>query len=281
MRYKAYAKINLSLKVVKKRDDGYHDLDMLMINVNLYDTLVFRKSNEVLVTMNKDLCNMEDNLVYKTIIKIKRKYNIDKGIDVYIKKRIPSMSGLGGGSADAALTICVLNHMWDLNLDLEELNSLALEIGSDVPFFLYNCFSRVMGRGEKVLRLSKKFNRKIILAFPNLPISTKKVFEAHDIKKSDKDIVEVYNSVFNEKKLFFNDLEGTVSSLYPEYVLKEIKRNLESKFECCVTMSGSGSSFFIVSEKQINKIYRYIRKNYPDLKIVKNKTISYCKRKVN
>ena len=202
-------------------------------------------------------------------------------VDVYIKKRIPSMSGLGGGSADAALAICVLNHMWGLNLDLEELNLLALEIGSDVPFFLYNCFSRVMGRGEKVLRLSKKFNKKIILAFPNLPISTKKVFEAHDIKKSNKDIVEVYNSVFNEKKLFFNDLEGTVSSLYPEYVLKEIKRNLESKFECCVTMSGSGSSFFIVSEKQINKIYRYIRKNYTDLKIVKNKTISYCKRKVN
>ena len=115
MRYKAYAKINLSLKVLKKRDDGYHDLDMLMINVNLYDTLVFRKSNEVLVTMNKDLCNMEDNLVYKTIIKIKRKYNIDKGIEVYIKKGIPSMSGLGGGSSDAALTICVLNRMWALN----------------------------------------------------------------------------------------------------------------------------------------------------------------------
>lgn len=278
MKRKAYAKINLSLKVLEKRKDNYHNLDTLMINVNLYDILYFKKCKDVLISSNINICEKEDNLVYKAVTLLKKKFNISKGINIYIKKRIPMGAGLGGGSSDAATTLCALNKIWKLNLSIDELKEIALSLGSDVPFFLYNQFSRVMGRGEKIINLNNVFKKKILLVSPNFNISTKKVFENHIITKNNMNIPDVYKALLKGEYCLFNDLETSVISLYPEYVLKELRENIEKLFACSVLMSGSGSSIFIISEKQTKKIYKYMKKNFPFLNIKKNKTISYCKR---
>ena len=123
---------------------------MLMVNVDLFDILYFIKSDDVIVTMDKEVCKMEDNLVYKTAMYIKNKYNVNQGIDITIKKNIPDQAGLGGGSSDAACTILSLNKIWKLNLSENDLIDIASHIGSDVPFFLYNRLSVVKGRGEKI-----------------------------------------------------------------------------------------------------------------------------------
>lgn len=278
MKVKAYAKINLALKVAGKREDGFHDLEMIMVNVNVYDILKFKKSKNVVVNVDKDICKMEDNIVYKAIMLIKQKYNISDGIRVDMSKRIPDGGGMGGGSSDAACTIKALNKIWNLGMSKEDMFEIAGRLGSDVFFFIENKISFVKGRGEIVEPIDKDFNKGVILVFPDMKCSTKYIFENHKILSSDGEINKLYNKLDEDDyyKFLFNDLEKTVCDLYPNYVLIDFKREIESLFDCKVLMSGSGSSFFIFG-RDIEKIYKYVRKKYKNICIVKNKTISSCK----
>lgn len=275
---KAYAKINLALKVLGKRNDGFHNLEMIMVNVGVYDILKFKKNKDVIVLTDKPVCKMEDNIVYKTIMLIKEKYNIKDGVEVKVFKRIPDGGGMGGGSSDAACTIKALNKMWNLNMTRDDMFRLAEKLGSDVFFFIDNRLSLVKGRGEIVEPIDIKLNSDILLCFPNMKCSTKYIFENHMVKHNRNDIEDVYKNLNKDDyyKYLFNDLEETVCSLYPEYILNEIKTDLESEFDCKVMMSGSGSSFFVIG-KNIKNIYKYVRNKYKDLVLIKNKTISYCK----
>ena len=275
---KAYAKINISLKTLKKREDGYHDLDMLMVNIDLYDVLYFKKAKDVKVSMNKDICKMEDNIVYKAALLLKNKYQVNDGIDIYIKKNIPDGGGLGGGSSDAAKTLLVLNQMWKLNLDISELEKIASQIGSDVCFFLYNCLARVKSKGEIVEKVNKHFNKDLVLIMPNIKCNTKAIFQNHTIKESGNSIDDILMHLDDNYEMFlFNDLETTTKQIYQDYKLDEIKDYAKQiGLDACL-MSGSGSSIFALCNKNIKRKITLLKNKYPQYLIVACKTISSCK----
>ena len=152
---KAYAKMNLALKVIGKRQDGYHDLEMVMASVDLFDELSFQESDETNVIMNNDGCKLEDNLIYKAILLIKKKFSINKDVLVTVNKNIPVGGGLGGGSSDAAATIRGLNNLWDLHLKYQDMYDIAVRLGSDVPFCLTGEVAFVKGRGEIIIPLKQ------------------------------------------------------------------------------------------------------------------------------
>ena len=275
---KAYAKINLSLKVLNKRDDGFHNLDMLMINISLFDILYFKKAKDIKVSMNKDVCEMEDNIVYKTAFLLKNKYNVNDGIDIYIKKNIPDGGGLGGGSSDAATTLLVLNEMWNLNLSIEELSDIAAGLGSDISFFLYKHIARVKSKGEIVETLDKRLDEDIALIIPDVKCNTKKVFQNHVIEENDKSIDELINNLDGDYyKYIFNDLEDTSKKVYEEYKLDEIKENTYKIGFDAVLMSGSGSTVFALSKQAFKQKIKTLKKLYPQYLIIACKTISSCK----
>lgn len=281
MKVKAYAKINLGLKVLGKRGDGYHELEMIMVNIDLYDVLSFKVSNDVSVIMDKAVCKMEDNIVYKTAIYIKKKYNVQQGIKIKIKKRIPDGGGMGGGSSDAASTIIALNKLWNLKLNKEEMLEIAAKMGSDVPFFIVNRLSFVKGRGEKIEVIDKNIDDDVIIFSPNMKCSTKEIFKNYKCEEKGKQILDIYNNI--EKgyyKYIFNDLEELVCKIYPDYPLKTIKQDLESIFDCKVMMSGSGSSFFALGKDCNKDMHKYIKNRYKDIKVVKSKVISCCENNV-
>lgn len=275
---KAYAKINLCLNTLFKREDNYHELEMIMINVDLYDELCFKESNDVIIEMNKDVCKMEDNIVYKTVMLIKNRYHIDKGIKIRIKKNIPDQAGLGGGSSDAACTILALNDLWNLNLKENELLDIASTIGSDVPFFIYNKLSIVRGRGEKIETVEKEFNKDIILLVPNVKCSTKEIYKNHIIESHNSNVLDFISNLENNYyDYMFNDLEKTASNLYPEYKLADLK-NLLIKIGCRkAMMSGSGSAVYGIGYKPNKQQIKELRKFDKDLSIYVCKTISGCK----
>ena len=275
---KAYAKINLSLKVLNKRDDGFHNLDMLMVNISLFDILYFKKAKDIKVSMNKDVCEMEDNIVYKTALLLKNKYNVNDGIDIYIKKNIPDGGGLGGGSSDAATTLLVLNEMWNLNLSIEELSDIAAGLGSDISFFLYKHIARVKSKGEIVETLDKRLDEDIALIIPDVKCNTKKVFQNHVIEENDKSIDELINNLDGDYyKYIFNDLEETSKKVYEEYKLDEIKENAYKIGFDAVLMSGSGSTVFALSKQAFKQKIKTLKKLYPQYLIIACKTISSCK----
>lgn len=275
---KAYAKINLSLKVLNKRDDGFHNLDMLMVNISLFDILYFKKAKDIKVSMNKDVCEMEDNIVYKTALLLKNKYNVNDGIDIYIKKNIPDGGGLGGGSSDAATTLLVLNEMWNLNLSIEELSDIAAGLGSDISFFLYKHIARVKSKGEIVETLDKRLDEDIALIIPDVKCNTKKVFQNHVIEENNKSIDELINNLEGDYyKYIFNDLEDTSKKVYEEYKLDEIKENAYKIGFDAVLMSGSGSTVFALSKQAFKQKIKTLKKLYPQYLIIACKTISSCK----
>src|SRR5699024_10209537 len=154
---RAAAKITLSLDVLGKRDDGYHDVEMVMTTIDLADRLEIHELTQDRIDVTADnqyVPNDERNLAYKAAHVLKETYHITQGVRISIQKNIPVSAGLGGGSTDAAAVLRALNRLWDLKLSTHELAHIGATIGSDVPFCLYGGTALVSGRGEKVEKLS-------------------------------------------------------------------------------------------------------------------------------
>src|SRR5690554_6156422 len=150
---KAPAKINLTLDVVGKRADGYHDVEMIMTTIDLADRirLTELKEDKIKVDVTKGyIPNNENNLAYEAARVLKNKVGVSKGVSIFIDKKIPVSAGLAGGSTDAAAVLRGLNDMWGLQLTMEELAEIGLEIGSDVPFCVHGGTAIAKGRGEKL-----------------------------------------------------------------------------------------------------------------------------------
>ena len=153
---RAPAKVNLFLEVLAKRPDGYHDIETLMVAVNIFDTLKFREdsSGDIRLACNRpELSTGPDNLVVRAAALLKRQTGCEKGARIRLVKRIPLAAGLAGGSSDAAVTLIGLNRLWKLQLSPKQLMSLATELGSDVAFFFSTPAAWCTGRGERVTRL--------------------------------------------------------------------------------------------------------------------------------
>lgn len=241
---KAYAKINLSLSVTGKREDGYHDLHMIMMPISLFDELTFELHDDIILDSNIEI---ENNAVIKTAKLIKDTYHVSSGVKITLHKNIPIGAGLAGGSADIAATIRGLNQLWDLNLQKEDLEKIALSLGSDTLFCLYNKPAYVFGRGENLLFVRPLPIQKLYLITPEVNVSTALVFKHHVICPKPKRFQHLLQKYINEKDHWvthhmYNDLTKTTRKLYPEIdvIYKKLKKS-----KLPFLMSGSGSSFFI------------------------------------
>ncbi len=170
---RAHAKINLTLEILGKRDDGYHDIASILQTVSLHDTLTFEESDGITLDCDRPELGTPDNLVLRAAHLLRDYAGVSIGAAINLDKRIPVAAGLGGGSSDAAATLLALNRLWGLELTNADLQPLAAQIGSDVPFFLYGGTGRVFGRGERVEPLPPADLRWAVILTPRIDVPDK------------------------------------------------------------------------------------------------------------
>ena len=271
MKIKAYAKVNLALKVINKREDGYHNLVTIMDLIDIYDEIHISKSNEVIFRCSDKSLENDHNLVVKAINVLKDDYPkcANLGINIYLNKHIPYGAGLGGGSSDAASVLIVLNKIWKLDLTFDELVNEALKLGSDVPFFLLRNLGILSGIGENVNAIDSKLKLYYVLVLPGYPMYTKDVYENNEIYGDDLDQVDEMLDGFNNNDArkvinnIFNDLQASackINDTEPRIIdiIKIANEYINSKgYLAKAMMSGSGSSVFSVFENRSDAIDAY------------------------
>ena len=252
MMIKARAKINLALDVVGKREDGYHELRMIMQTVYLHDLLIIKRIDKYSLKL---VCNSprlpvdKRNLVYRAALYLKNTYKLPGGLFISLKKNIPISAGLAGGSSDCAAVISGVNQMYNLGLTLKELMEIALKFGTDVPFCLLGGTALAEGRGEILTPLSPHPSVSVVIAKPPMAVSTPAVFKAFDnIGYVNSPNIDRIISFINKKDIkgiasgFCNVLEEVSKNICPDIV--RIK-GLFMEFGAIGTlMSGSGPSVF-------------------------------------
>ena len=250
MKVKAYAKINLALDVVRKREDGYHELEMIMAPVTLHDLIYINTIEEgiEIESNSKIMPTDQRNIMYKAVSLIKERYGIKKGVKIYVYKHIPTQAGLAGGSADGAAVIKAMNKLFYLNLTNEEMAALGKEIGADIPFCIYQKLAFVSGIGEKLSFIDVPFKCKVLLVKPRKGVSTKKSFNSLNLNKTShqncnlmiKGIEENdYQAVIDNLQ---NTLEAPSIKMVPE--IAKIKEEMLAIGFVGALMSGSGSCVF-------------------------------------
>ena len=280
---KCPAKINLHLEVIGKRKDGFHELAMIMQNIDLSDYLEFDINNDGLIKLESDcdyLSLSSDNLIIKSANLLKKISNVDLGANIFLRKNIPIGAGLAGGSSNAAGTLIGLNKLWNLKLDHNTLYSLSTTLGSDVPFFINGGIQLCFGRGEILERINSNFEYGVLLIKnPNVSISTSETYKKYSDKFSINyhnriDIVEnIRNSlrenglknlnIGNDSIKIKNDLQLVVdndSVIQALYLLSNLKD--------CLTfsMSGSGPTCFALFN-DVDTANKALKDNY---KLFKN-----------
>ncbi|MBI4277166.1 MAG: 4-(cytidine 5'-diphospho)-2-C-methyl-D-erythritol kinase [Armatimonadetes bacterium] len=183
LRLNAYAKINLTLDVHRRREDGYHEIETVLHTVALHDTVVLRETGQGISVNCSDPSLPQDqrNLVYRTAQLLKETFKVERSVEIDLTKRIPAAAGMGGGSSDAAVTLLGLAQMWKLRLDRRQLLDLAARVGSDVPFFLFGGAALARGRGEKLQPLNPMPATWMVLARPPLEVSTPWAYRNLDV----------------------------------------------------------------------------------------------------
>ena len=269
MRIFAPAKVNLALRVVGKREDGYHLIDSLIVPINLYDEIRIgrrRKSMEELsVTCNDPQVPVgRRNLAYKSAALLLKQSKVRDSVHIHIKKRIPVGAGLGGGSSDAAATMLGLNRFLRLGWKRGSMLSLASSLGADVPFFVNGRAARARGIGEQ-LKLLPSFPRLwLVVLYPGFPVSTRWAYQNLDLKLTKLNKNTKLNPYLQDPKelvrMLVNDLEGVTIPRHPRIAL--LKERLVQEGALGALMSGSGSSVFgiFAAEKGARKAFRRLRK---------------------
>ena len=249
MKDRAYAKINLCLDVVGKRDDGYHELNMIMVPIDFYDVLEMYPAAETSLSLNRSFLPVnEKNTIIKAIMVMQEMFNIQTGFACTLQKHIPTRAGLAGGSADAAAAIRMINKMMNLRLSFREMAEIGQKVGADVPFCIYNVPAVVKGFGDIILPFHCSPDFGILLVKPKRGVSTKEAFAVVDQAEQPHPDVEAMRDA-----LINNDYEKIAASLGNSLeiaslqLVKEIRyikeRMLERGFDGAL-MSGSGSTVF-------------------------------------
>lgn len=271
MKEKAYAKINLFLNVIEKRVDGYHDLEMVMASIDLFDVLSFEKTNDGIIEIISDTQitnSKEENIVYKVAKYLQESYGIKNGVNITIEKNIPIAAGLAGGSADAAATLRGLNKLWKLKLTMADLAEIGEKFGSDIPFCIYNKLCIARGKGEDLFFIDNKLNFQVLLINPNIKISTKEVFgkitEEMLINKKSSDMANaIYNKNFElVARELYNSLEPITFEMVPD--IQKIKKLMLDWDLSGALMSGSGATVFGISKDKgkIQNVYDIMNDQY-------------------
>ncbi|WP_062350079.1 4-(cytidine 5'-diphospho)-2-C-methyl-D-erythritol kinase [Bacillus kwashiorkori] len=257
---KAPAKINLSLDVLYKRDDGYHELEMVMTTIDLADRLeltLLEESEIRISSQSRYVPDDERNLAFQAAKLLKQKFQVEKGVEISIEKNIPVAAGLAGGSSDAAATLRGLNKLWGLSLSIEELAEIGAEIGSDVSFCVYGGTALAKGRGEKIKLLPTPPSCWVILAKPPIGVSTTEVYNKLNLNEISHPNTNLMVQAIKEKNYqaicnnLNNVLENVTLSEYPE--VKQIKEHMEKFGADGVLMSGSGPTVFALIQHDSRK----------------------------
>lgn len=246
---KSPAKLNLFLRILGKREDGYHEISSLFRTINLFDTLKFSHSDKDEFLCNDPSLPMdESNLVLKALRLFRLKSGRSFPVKIELEKHIATQAGLGGGSSNAATTLFALNQMIGCPFTEVTLAEWGSELGSDVPFFFSTGAALCEGRGEKVKALHDLPELEISLAKPSFGLSTPAVYAALDLNQLSKDDPnQLLKRFYGDNPHFVNDLESAAFKIKPE--LAAFKTALLNKGAKSVLMTGSGSCFFSTGDK--------------------------------
>lgn len=278
MKVKAYAKINLALGVVGKREDGYHLLEMIMQNIDLYDEIIVEKQKDgITITCDKPYVPADErNIAYKAAELFINKYNINSGVTIDITKNIPVAAGLAGGSTDGAAVLKAMNEMFDVNASDEELMDLGVKLGADVPYCINGGTALCEGIGEKLTPLKSFKDVIIILVKPPFGVSTKEVYGGLDISKINKkvELNDLINAMENKNlevvsRKMRNHLENV--TLKKHKILIGLKKELVALGAVGAMMSGSGPSVFAIFDDMMKaqKCYDNMKKKYKEVFITR------------
>ena len=272
IRIAAPAKINLSLDVVKQLPNGYHEMDMIMQEIELADFIRLEdREKGIHLTCNiPELPVNDENIAVRAAQALLPYCKEEKGVAIYLEKRIPHGAGLGGGSADAAAILKGLNELWELNLSLQQLIRIGLSIGADVPFCIFGGTARAKGIGERLKRISDQPSLPILLINPGIHVSTKDVFEALDANrailhpKTNQALQAWEDQAFDVmQKTAGNRLREVTVLWYPE--IKVIEEKLIQAGAIFALMSGSGPTVFGIfrTEGDRDRAFEEMKEQYP------------------
>ncbi len=242
VKLRSYAKVNLTLDVMKNRKDGYHDIRTTFQQVRIFDNVFLAplRENKIRLRCNWDELNNNDNLAYKAAELVMKRMKVSKGVEITIYKRIPIGSGLAGGSSNAAAVIKGLNYLWNLKMSKKVMLEMASELGSDVAFNLIGGTCLGESRGEVITKLPDMDKKYLVIVSPDFEIGTGKAYDALKMSEcGNKDSTTKFIKKY-DLKFMHNDFEKTVFKKYPE--LKKMKNDLGKT----ALLSGSGSTIFAV-----------------------------------
>ncbi|AFL83085.1 4-diphosphocytidyl-2-C-methyl-D-erythritol kinase [Belliella baltica DSM 15883] len=248
------AKINLGLHITGKRKDGYHEIETCMVPIPLYDALemILDKKTTFTSTGLEIPGTEKDNLIFKALKLLRKDFNELPHLNIHLHKNIPMGAGLGGGSADAAFALSMMNNLFDLLLEDWFLEEYAAQLGSDCPFFIENTPKIATGRGEILEPVEVDLSGKhLLLINPNIHIGTKEAYAGVTPKASSIDLKKVLADQSRWKDELINDFEASIFPRYPE--IASIKTQLYEMGAFYAAMSGSGSTVFGLFEEKPEK----------------------------
>ncbi len=268
---KALAKINLGLDVLGKREDGYHEVRMIMQTIHLYDRVEIKKTKSPHIHVETNLFYLpsdENNLVYKAAKLMKTEFKIKEGVRITLQKFIPVAAGMAGGSSDAAAVLVGMNRMFNLGLKQSRLMELGLKLGADVPFCVMRGTALAEGIGEKLTALPPMPKCPILIAKPAISVSTKHVYEQLRLTEmTEHPRIDLLIENLKKKNLkgiaenMGNILETVTEKEFP--VIREIKRLMKENGALGAMMTGSGPAVFGIyhNEKEIRKAYDALKQS--------------------
>lgn len=275
MKKKSYAKINLTLDVIEKRQDGYHNIDGIMQMIDLYDEVEVKNSDKFEITSNsKDIPLDERNLVYKVYKVLKEKYKFNERFSIRIEKNIPVSAGIAGGSTNSAVVIEMIDEILGLNMSLDDKKQIGKSVGADIPYLLVGKTARTRGIGDELEILDSLPTTDILIVNNGVEIATPYVY-SNIVPSGNSDRIDKLINVYKNKnydeffKGLYNVMEKVSISYCPE--IQNIKDKMY-EFNCIKSlMSGSGPTVFGIfnDDKDIKKAYDYFKKIYKNTFIIK------------
>ena len=252
MHLRAFAKINLGLDILRKREDGYHEVRMIMQTIQMYDVLEMKKVKKPGISLSVNypyIPSDERNLVYKAAKLLMDEFQVKEGVDIRLEKFIPVAAGMAGGSSDAAAAMGGINHLFKLGLSEKDLMDRAVNIGADVPYCIMRGTALAEGIGEKLTRIAQVPDCYVLIGKPGIGVSTKTAYESLQLDKiqSHPDIDGMIRDIENGNLLAMTDKMGNVfeSGIIGKYpVIGEIKDLMEANGALKAMMSGSGPTVF-------------------------------------
>ena len=273
IRVPSYAKLNLGLFILGVRDDGFHEIETILQQIDLNDEIEVKLTDSSQIEFScdhPDLQEANSNLCVRAANVLKQTTGIQKGAQIYLSKTIPMGAGLGGGSSNAAVVLLCLNKLWGLNLSAQELQAIASQLGSDIPFFILGGTAVATGRGNLLRPAKLTGEPTIVVVFPKISVSTKWAYKQVNLSLTikEKNITLASFNDINYSNVDFvkslkNEFEEIVFTEYP--LLEQIKKQINQSKAIYTSMSGSGSAIFGIFEKEEDalEVKRFFQNEYP------------------